>query len=515
MKLFFKAEGYKKGVAYSILFSSIAKIIAFLNIALIAYYFGTNGDSDVYYFVLTTIQLISYLISVMESTVIVPELIRLREQEGHFQSMRFVNHFIKIYLIIGSILTIIMLFNPVFVFSHFSGFKSELLLANKYLLYGSPILLLLIILSNLLSEVLSSYMYFTTPMIVNMINSIISILFLIILHRHLGIISALMGLIIGYIVNIVLLLAQLIYVIHWRFDFSKYKLSPLVKKNLFYAHIGNILGFAYNYVGLYLLSFLGTGVVSAMSYGRKLSDVPNHVISGQFSSVLGIKFNNEFARDDKNSLNETFVTGLKVLLFFVIPVSILGFILSDDIISILLRRGEFNFLSVKQSSMFFKYLILCLPFFSINTVMSRLFMAIQRLSFSTIILAVFSVSNIILAYFLIKFYKEYGYPFSYILSYLIMIFSYFYITKKYLKYIGYNEVLIYFIKITCVNILVAFLSYLISFHLFDGKFIRILFLSIIDVISLILLNDIFVLNYDIRFIFRNFLHRIYSSVILK
>lgn len=77
MKFFFRAEGYKKGIVYSILFSAVAKLTAFLNIALIAYIFGTNGQSDVYFFILNAIQLISFLISVMESTVIISESMRL------------------------------------------------------------------------------------------------------------------------------------------------------------------------------------------------------------------------------------------------------------------------------------------------------------------------------------------------------------------------------------------------------------------------------------------------------
>ncbi|QOR75595.1 MAG: hypothetical protein IMW88_09650 [Thermoflavifilum sp.] len=499
MKFFFRAEGYKKGIVYSILFSAIAKLTAFLNIALIAYIFGTNGQSDVYFFILNAIQLISFLISVMESTVIIPESMRLREQVGKDESMLFVNYFFKLYFIIGIIVTIIIFINPLFLFSHFSGFNRALLSENKYLLYGSPLLLLLIIYSNLLSEVLSSYMYFTTPMIVNIINNITSVVFLLSTHKCLGILSVLLGLMIGYLINILFLVYHLISSLGWKFRFPGYSLTSAVKKNLLYAHIGNITGFIYNYFGLYLLSFLGTGVVSAMSYGKRLSDVPNHVICGQFSSVLGIKFNNEFARGDLVSLNNTLVRGLKILLFIVTPIATYSFLFSDNIIHLLLARGAFNAFSIKESSLFFKYFILCLPFIAINTVMARFFMSIQHVRFSSAIQILFAISNVILLLFLIHTYKEIGYVLSFLFSYFLITIIYLYINFRFIKYIDYFSVFIYLIKVFIINIILGYVVYSMIHILFHQLLWNLFFGFLFYFILLIFLNSLFSINTDIRF----------------
>ena len=91
---FLKIESYQKGIAISSFFNIIAKIILFVNSIVIAYYFGTQTKTDIYFYVMSSIiGLIVTLISGLNLAVLLPESMRLREQESKEKSMQFLNFF--------------------------------------------------------------------------------------------------------------------------------------------------------------------------------------------------------------------------------------------------------------------------------------------------------------------------------------------------------------------------------------------------------------------------------------
>jgi len=50
-----KTESYKKGIVISTGLNVIVKAILFLNSIVIAYYFGTSIDTDLYFYIFSTI----------------------------------------------------------------------------------------------------------------------------------------------------------------------------------------------------------------------------------------------------------------------------------------------------------------------------------------------------------------------------------------------------------------------------------------------------------------------------
>ena len=82
-----KAESYTRGMTLSVLFNIISKGILFLLTIIIARYFGSTIKTDIYFFVFTTMILFSSFINNIDTVVLIPESMRLREKEMKRQTV--------------------------------------------------------------------------------------------------------------------------------------------------------------------------------------------------------------------------------------------------------------------------------------------------------------------------------------------------------------------------------------------------------------------------------------------
>jgi putative peptidoglycan lipid II flippase len=309
-----KTESYKRGIIKSTVLNVIVKCISFITTLIIAYYFGITVETDLYFYVFSTITLIASLINGMDLTVIIPEGMQLEQKEGRAAAMLFYNSFAYLYLIIGVVLFVILFLFSVPVYSTVSAFKNTVLNEHRYLLIVSSTLPLFLILSNYLTSVLTTLKYFTAPLIANGIAYILALTALTIFHKSSGISAVFIGLVAGYILNVILLLTFMYLKLNWRFGFSVKDLSKRVKKNLLSVQLGNLATFAFNYGIIILLSSLAAGVYSAYNYSMQVVNIPIIFIVAQTSSVAGIKFNELAARRLHTELNKIFQDSIGVLL---------------------------------------------------------------------------------------------------------------------------------------------------------------------------------------------------------
>jgi len=489
VKSFLRIESYKKGIFFSSAFHIVARLFTFLSSLLIAYYFGTQSKTDVYFYSYATILLIAGLMTSIDSSVLIPESMRIREQVGIEDSRKFLNLFLYFYVFIGALITLLFFINPISTFILISNFKSAVLFENKDLLNLAILLITCIIVSTFLVDILTSYKFFTIPMISQMINSAFTIIFIVVFNNIYGIKSILLGLLTAYLIQITLLIWLMIKYLNWNFLFKLYKIDGKVLKNIFFAQAGNITTTLTSYIPLYLLSSFSAGVITALNYGQKTSDMPNQFITTQFSSVIGIKFNELFAKNNFKRINEIFYESAKFLLYILIPISFLFFLYNKEIITILYGRGKFDEDSIRITSLFLKYFGLLLPLFAINTLTARLFMASQKIKEAVFYQFFFNIFLILLIISGVKIYGEIAYPLSLLLAYIFNVIFMYYFIKKYFDYINYNPVLIDFIKFVVLNIVIGIVIYEIKFLLQNTNvYLNLVIGTLIYVLIVVLLS---------------------------
>jgi len=376
---FLNSESYKRGILSSITLNVFSKCLAFVNSMMIAYYFGTQSQTDIYIYCYATVGLIIGFLGSLDASIIIPESMRIREQENAEKAQYFINYFLYLYIGIGLLVMFILLIDPVRVLSTISKFDIATLEENEQLVMWFVPICMLMLVTQYLTNILSSFKYFTSPIIAAIINSFFSILFLIFFHRSLAVKSIIAGLTVGYIFNISMLLFILKKQLNWHFSFRRIEFHPGLWRNVRYALLGNVATLVSGYTPFYIMSNFNPGTVTMFNYAKSLSEIPSQMVTTQFSAVAGIKFNELSARKNLQDLNALFTETTNFLIFLMMPVFALFFLFSDEIVAIFYQRGAFGEAAVKQTAYLLKFLGFSVIFLAVNTMVSRLFMATQKL----------------------------------------------------------------------------------------------------------------------------------------
>lgn len=499
-----KSESYKRGAIYSTGFNLLAKALAFANSMVIAYYFGTQVKTDIYFYSLATISMLMGLVTSLDHSVIIPEAMRIRQEEGEAQSQKFFNFFLFIYFIIGLLSVGVLYIDPVNFFVLISQFDISTLSHNIFQIYAIIPLCILMLFTNFLIDIFSSYKFFTLPMITSLVNSVLSLVFIILFHRVWDVTSMIVAQIVSYSFNIIWLLFLLKKKICWNFQLVKIHLRPLVIQNIVYSQFANFFTFLGTYVPMYLLSGFSGGIITCLNYGRNLSEIPRHLLIGQISIVSGIKLNELYATYDLDNLNLFFQRTIKFMVFVMMPISGIFYLFSEEIVIILYQRGNFGIESVAISALFLRYLGLLLPLYAIDTMFARLNMAGQNIKTA---FGYQVISNILVILFAILFISNIGfigYALALIVCYLLGLFAMYYIIHKHYSSIEYIKIIKYFFMVLFINACIACLVYISIYHIKLPILWKLLFGSFLYSIILLLLNHIIKLNDDANSMIRSF-----------
>jgi peptidoglycan biosynthesis protein MviN/MurJ (putative lipid II flippase) len=512
----FKTESYRKGIVLSTLFNVAAKLLGFATTVVIAYFFGTEDKTGLWFTLIATIFLISAFVNNLNSSVLIPESMRLSEQKGKENSVAFLNFFIYGYLLIGLFLTTLIWADPVKFFSFISNYNFHVLQNNRHLLICTAFLLTLNIISTLLTDILISYKYFTLPMISNMMNNIACLLMLLLFYQKLGILCLAYGFLIGNTIQIILLIYLMRHSLHWNFVFKFIRLEKRIIRNIIFAQVGNVTSTLSSYAPYFLLSGFST-IIASMTYAQRVADIPTSFLTAQFSSVAGIKMNELYSRKEWDKLNKTFQASMRLLFWFLIPLTLLTITYSQEIITIIFQRGAFNQESVNSSSQFLRYFALLFPLLALNSLVSRLFMSAQKIMESfwyQIVMNVILISGIFIFVNKLGFI---GYPIALVtMQGLNALFIGFFF-HHFFPAINFRDVILYGIKIGMWSIALVGIIYPLKHFFFNHLDFHVNFILgvLLYFTGWLILNTIFGIHqyiYDLLKKFRYSAHNFFIGV---
>lgn len=507
-----KVESYKKGIVLSTVFNIINKGIVFLNGLLIAYFFGVQSGTDLVFYINNSVLILGAFITSMNGTVIIPESMRIRLNEGESKSMAFLNFFIYLYLLtIVLFVAAIIMTDPVNFFSLISNFKHSDLVSNKMLLYFALPLFGMIFITNLLVDILTSHKFFTIPMIVGIINGTLSILYVTAFHDLFGLKSVLYGLMTSYTLNIIILLGVMKRYLNWNFRLISAVKEARIWKNLGFAQLGNFTSTAASYTPLYILSGFNTGIITALTFAQQISSLPTALITTQFSAVAGIKFNELYSIGDKHSINRVFSESSSFLHFLMIPVGLFIFFFSGDIIHVLLGFTSLTQEASDNAATFLKYLGLLLPFMVINTLMARLFMASHKIKQSFGYQIAFNIVLIACLYAGVRKFGIIGYPLAMVFTYFVNFFFCYLLEKKFFNFINLVAIFREFWLLALINFVVAAaVSYFIKFAELKNALLNVALAALIYSLLLVGINKVFKINELVSLYVNNTLKKIFN-----
>ncbi len=500
---FIKAESYTRGMALSVLFNIISKGILFILTIIIARYFGSDIKTDIYFFVFGTMILFSSFINNIDTAVLIPESMRLREEEGDEKAAGFLNYFLLIYFVIGILFTVAMYFFGTTVFGLISKFpEADIITYHNYFWIGS-LFFIFHVLTNYFNNILTSLKFFSLPMVISSIKSCIVIVCIFLLKAEYDVLSVILGGLISYAVNLLIQIYILYKIAGWKFSLKKPPIRKTIWGNVFYAELGQITTVASSMFPLYLLSGFGGGVISVMNYGKNVADIPNTLVTSQFANVNGIQLNEQFARQDYAGMNKTFLRTSKLLIFVLVPVGFFMFVFARPIIEMFYLHGNFDAVAAEGAAVFMKLLAVTVFSIAVNAMVTRIFIARQAIRQGFIYQLIMSVILMLLIWVFVAYYGPYGYGYAVITINILNIAGMFFICRIIAPEINYIALVKYTGLIIFINGIIATSVYFVSAWLQIAVIFKMVGLFTCWLIILLVLNKILHLDFKVPFRFKS------------
>lgn len=492
-----RSESYTRGTTLSVLFNILSKGILFVMTIIIARYFGSDVKTDIYFFVFGAMLLFSGFINNIDAAVLIPESMRLRENEGKEAAERFLNFFLFVYLGIGILFTLLMYFFGTQVYGLISKFPEKDIVRYKTYFWAGSLFFIFHLLTNYINAVLTSLKYFSIPMLISSIKSLVAIVCIFLLKANYDVLSVFLGGLISYALNLFILLLLLKRNVGWQFRFKRVPIRKRAWNNILYSELGQAATLASNLFPLYLLSGFGSGVISLMNYGKNIADIPNTLVTTQVSNVSGIKLNEEVNRQDLTAMNETFLKTTKLLVFFLVPMGFFLFAFATPLVELFYRSRQFSTGAINESAFFLKLLAVSLFITGINTMVTRVFIAVQAIRQAFIYQVTLNLVLIAVTWICTRIYGAYGYAAGILVVNLLNYFGMYFICKKIVPAINYTSLLSYCAVILVINGLITAGLLLLAKYVVAGNFSTVVTGVLIYSLILLLLNKLLNLNSEL------------------
>ena len=422
--MMFRIQSFKQAAFWSTAIGAFSQGLALLFGMLMAAIFGAQDSTDVLYYCLGVFGLLSALIQQVNVSVLVPETMRRREQTGEWDAMAFINRFLAVFSGVVLAVTGLMLLHPAGVLTAISRFPVEMMERNRELVLWLVIAFPLQMMAQLLLDILVSYRFLTLPAVLSCVGRVINIVFMLAFHRRWGVMSAAMGMVIGFGLQIVVNVWLLRRIVHWRWRAWRTRIGALVYQNILWTELGTVASALASYLPLYLFSGFSVGALTALNYAQRMSRVPMDLLTAQFSSVTAVKFNELMARRQEDELNLSFGRIVRVAVFILMPLSILMALVGFDLISILFGRGRFQGEALRLTALLFSVFVLNLPLTGFMTVLARYLVAHQAIRYGVLWQIFSNGLNMVVVAISIYYWGAIGYPvglFIHLLAYMLII----------------------------------------------------------------------------------------------
>jgi putative peptidoglycan lipid II flippase len=405
-----KSQTISHATFYLVLIGINSTILGFLRELFLAYKFGVSSTTDVFLVAIVPVSFLVYFVTsadVAFVSIFSKNLVK-NEKKAWLSGSRTIN----VTLFFGIILALIFLFFAPFLTKLLvPGFdQAKLSLVTTLLRITIPAILA-IPLYIFIKGILNSYKNFTWPAIASLLPNIGVIFGILILSIYLGIKGAVIGLIVGYILQALVPGVKILPFLKKKYSFSLSLRDPEVKKffvsSFFLILI--LIGLNIDVVADKIFgSFLEPGTISALNYARKITSSTYFLIAYALSTTLLPTLSQAKAQGNRNQFQDLFQKGLKIMIFILIPASLLLFFLREPILIILFKHGVFGNRDLAMTSQILAIYSGALIGLAGITFLARVFYALDDIRWPALIGVISMSINIIFDIILIKYFSFRG-----------------------------------------------------------------------------------------------------------
>jgi|GEM_PF-6939876 len=354
--------------------SVIIKIIGYFDKLFLSYFLGTSPLVDVYTLVLNFVISIFVFSREIVEPIFMPFFIRAINPNSNERWNVFFYFAMWIVFLSGSIAIVGFLNAYEVVHILAPGLSSSVQEVGATLIQVGIPAVIFLALSSLTNATLNAMKIFALPMFSELVFKVMILLFLVSLFSYLSITAAMIGVLVGSLVKL-LIQAYPIYKLRpSRFSYKKPELTAAKS-----ISIPLIIGMAFSQINLMaqgmLVSYAPAGSIAALSYAKKIIDVPV-LIFPYLLSVVAFPFFSEFsAAKAPDKLSKLLSSTLSWIILIFVPLAIYIGFFSRDIVEIIFKRGAFDLKSTTMTATPLTIYAYGLPFFAVETILVIFFYA--------------------------------------------------------------------------------------------------------------------------------------------
>lgn len=367
--------------------------------------FGTSQYADAYFVANIIPSLLNTPLTISSLVFFIPLYTKCREEKGEAEANRFASNLLTIYVIFNTILCILaFVASPVMIRIIASEYDAETyncaVQLSRLLVLSFPVTIAVHVLMNLSNAKQKHF----APQLLTLLNSIIVM----------GLMYALVPTYGIYVVPISGLLAWVFQLFFQSFCLHreyKYRLTlnlkdPLIRTMIVLA-LPTIVATAAEQINLsvdnFLCTSLGTGTVSVLNYAQKLFNLLNGTIATSIITVSYPVFSRLYAEKKKENLTQNVNKCFSVIVFVLLPITILCMVLSKEVVTIIFGYGEFDADSIERVGQVFQIYVLAVPFAAIKELVTRIFYIFEESKTPMLINVMCIGINIVFSILLVQF----------------------------------------------------------------------------------------------------------------
>jgi len=323
----------------------LSRLFGFLREVVIADRFGASATTDAFFVALTIPVLFSDFIKYSVKNSFVPVFSHYRLNRGDSEVWGFAWRFTRL-LGIGFIIVSLGLFfgSPQIITLIAPGAAASTQSLAIQLMRFLSFLVILLGLASILESIYNGFEHFIIPAFAPLALNISVILAVLIFSGRLGALGIALGLVTGGILQL-FILARLFRIGRFSFRGGLRLAEPEMKRifilGLFIALVQGIWGFYY-VLDRILASSLPDGSISALAFADRLIQLPVGVFVLALSVAALPRMSISVAQGNYRYLERICSAGLRLLLFVVVPITMLFCIMRYPLIRVLYQRGSFG-----------------------------------------------------------------------------------------------------------------------------------------------------------------------------
>lgn len=358
----------------------LVNIVSFIKSLLIAAYYGTSGEFDVYVLSLTPVRLLMGVLLVAIQTALIPKYVELTVKKNDRYAFSAFGTF-TLWILFFAI--ILMLFfgisSPAIAKYLGSGFDTQQLQLMTLLLRVSTGFFLVNLFNQMGLCLFDAHRQFLLPAFIPLISSAGSVIYLIYFYEY-GVSSLMYGLFWA-------MLIQASFVLWSARRFFPENIRPLslfhsdvlaMFHSLSFLLIGATFGHVNVLIDQMMASRLPSGSIAALHYATKLHTLLTQLFIIVVSRAVLPFFTQQIAHNDIEGVKATFFLTLKRVLYVLFPLSLGIIFVGHPLVRIVFQRGEFSSHSTAATAGAWIAYTIGLPIQAVGFLAAKVFNALQE-----------------------------------------------------------------------------------------------------------------------------------------